>query len=275
MKINLISDCHLNFDELELPGGDVLIMAGDIVEAGHLRISDNLNRHTFLADRYRKFFKNELVKYKHVIYVLGNHEHYNNVYADSFDRIKKELPENVHLLEGDSLSIDDVHFFGSTFWTDMNKKDPIALRYVEKNMSDFYVIKHDGLKVTNNFGESYYTDKFSASFVADVFNDTVTKLKVFLDQHKQDKVVVISHHAPSSLSIHDQYKDDYPMNYGYFSDLSNLILDNSQIKYWVHGHMHFPVDYTLGSTRILSNPRGYKGYELQAELFDLDFSFEV
>ena len=39
--------------------------------------------------------------------------------------------------------------------------------------------------------------------------------------------------------------------------------------------MHFPVDYTLGSTRILSNPRGYKGYELQAELFDLDFSFEV
>jgi hypothetical protein len=39
--------------------------------------------------------------------------------------------------------------------------------------------------------------------------------------------------------------------------------------------MHDPVDYTIGTTRVLSNPRGYKGYEHQAEVFDPNFSFDV
>jgi len=275
MKIHLISDCHLNFEDLELPGGDVLIMAGDIVEAGHLRISDNLQRNTFLADRYRRFLKHELAKYRHVIYVLGNHEHYNNVYFDTFERIKKELPGNVYLLEAESITIDDVHFFGGTFWTDMNKRDPLVLRYVDKNLSDFSVIKHNSFQVKNIYGNSYYTDKFSTSFVADVFTDTVTKLKDFLLKHKENKVVVISHHAPCQLSINEKYKDDFPMNYGYFSDLSNLILDNPQIKTWVHGHMHDSVDYMLGKTRVICNPRGYQGYEDQTSIFDPNFTFEV
>jgi hypothetical protein len=39
--------------------------------------------------------------------------------------------------------------------------------------------------------------------------------------------------------------------------------------------MHDPVDYMIGTTRVLSNPRGYKGYEEQAEKFDPGFSFEI
>ena len=65
------------------------------------------------------------------------------------------------------------------------------------------------------------------------------------------------------------------MNGGYHNHLEELIMDNTQIKYWVHGHMHDPVDYTIGETRVLANPRGYAGYEHNAEIFNPGFTFEV
>ena len=276
MKINLISDCHINFEDLVLPGGDVLIMAGDIMEAGHLRLADNAKKNTFIADRYRGFIANELSKYRHVIYIAGNHEHYHNSYEDTFVRLKKELPDNVHFLEAEGITIDDVHFIGGTFWTDMNKRDPITMQVVKQGMADFNIIKHgDSIKVETMYGDAYYTNKFTPAYVADVFRETVGKLKDFLDEHANDKVVVISHHAPSPLSINPRYKDDFHMNFGYHSNLTEFILDHPQIKTWVHGHMHDPVDYMIGTTRVVSNPRGYKGYEEQAEIFDPGFSFEV
>jgi len=276
MKINLISDCHINFEDLTLPGGDVLIMAGDIMEAGHLRRADNAKKDTFLADRYRRFINEELVKYRHVIYIAGNHEHYNNSYEDTFARLRREMPANTHFLEAESITIDDVHFFAGTFWTDMNKRDPISMQVIKQGMADFTVIKHgDSIKVDTMYGDAYYTNKFTPSFAAGIFSDTIDKLKDFLDEHKDDKVVVVSHHAPSPLSINEKYKDDFHMNFGYHSNLTEFIMDHPQIKVWVHGHMHDPVDYMIESTRILSNPRGYKGYEEQAEVFDPGFSFEV
>ena len=34
------------------------------------------------------------------------------------------------------------------------------------------------------------------------------------------------------------------------------------INLWVHGHTHHNVDYMLGSTRVITNQRGYTGFEL-------------
>jgi predicted phosphodiesterase len=276
MDVNLISDIHLNFADLTLPGGDVLIVAGDALEAGHLRKADNEKKNTFLADRYRRFINEELVKYRKVIMIAGNHEHYGNQYEDTIPRIKKEMPDNVHYLEAESIQIDDVHFFAGTFWTDMDKKNPIAMSAIKQFMSDFSVIKHGhSIVVESNYGGKYYTNKFSPAFVADVFKETVGLLKDFLDKHANDKVVVVSHHAPSPLSVNEKYKDEGLINYGYMSDLTEFIMDHPQIKYWVHGHMHDPVDYMIDGTRVLSNPRGYSGYEEQAEIFDPGFKFTV
>jgi Icc-related predicted phosphoesterase len=276
MKINLVSDMHLNFADIELPGGDVLIMAGDIMEAGHFRRADNAKKDTFLADRYRRFLAEEMPKYRKVIYVMGNHEHYNNSYDDTPDSLRRELPGNVHFLEQEGVQIDDVWFFGATFWTDMNRGNPTSMQVIKQSMSDFRVIKFGhGIKMDSLYGDSYYTNSFTPAYAASVFKDTVNKLRVFLDEHKDDKVVVVSHHAPSSMSIDPMYKDDHHMNGAYYSDLSELILDNPQIKTWVHGHMHNQSDYMIGDTRVVTNPRGYMGYETIANTFDPGFSFEV
>ena len=267
---------HLNFQDIEMPGGDVLIMAGDIMEAGHLRKADNAKENTFLADRYRRFCNEELIKYKHVIYVCGNHEHYHNSYDDTHDRIRRELPDHVHLLEGETVKIDDVTFFGGTFWTDMNKGDPISMSVIKQNMSDFHYIKFgNGIRVDTMYGDSYWTSKFTPAYAKGIFHETVEKLKNFAEANPDEKIVVVSHHAPTELSIDDYYKDEYHMNGAYHSRLSDFILDHPNIKAWVHGHVHCKKDYMVGDTRVLCNPRGYKGYETIADEFDPGFSFEV
>jgi Icc-related predicted phosphoesterase len=276
MKINLVSDMHINFQDIELPGGDVLIMAGDIMEAGHLRLADNAKKNVFLADRYRRFFREEMPKYKDVIYIAGNHEHYNNSYDDTHDRIKQELPENVHFLEAETVKIGDVHFFGGTFWTDCNKGDPMTIHTLKHGMADFKVIKFkDSVEVQTGYGNSYWTGQFTPQYAKGVFHQTVEKLKQFVEAHPDEKIVVISHHAPSELSVDPYYKNQYHMNGGYFSNLSDFILDHPNIKVWCHGHMHNFTDYMIGDTRVIANPRGYKGYEAIADTFDPNFNFEV
>ena len=37
MRVNVMSDLHLEFADLELPGGDVLILSGDICEAKNVK----------------------------------------------------------------------------------------------------------------------------------------------------------------------------------------------------------------------------------------------
>ena len=73
------------------------------------------------------------------------------------------------------------------------------------------------------------------------------------------KIVVVTHHSPSYLSIVPKYADNYEMNGGYHNDLSKFILDNPRISTWVHGHTHKVLDYKIGDTRIVCNPRGYEG----------------
>jgi Icc-related predicted phosphoesterase len=31
----------------------------------------------------------------------------------------------------------------------------------------------------------------------------------------------------------------------------------SGVRIWVHGHLHDSADYSIGSTRVICNPRGY------------------
>jgi len=276
MRINLVSDLHLNFQDLELPGGDVLILAGDIIEAGHLRLADNAKKDTFIADRYRRFFNEELVKYRKVFYVAGNHEHYSNSYDDTHARIKRELPSNVSMLEAEAEVFEGVHFFGATFWTDCNKGDPITASTLAQGMADYRVIRHgDSIKIKTMHGDSYYTNKFRPSFTKGVFHTTVETLKQYLKDKENEKVVVISHHGPTPLSIDEDFKDEYHMNGGYVSNLSDFIMDHPQIKYWVHGHTHQRCDYMMGDTRVLCNARGYAGYERSANNYDTSFGFEL
>jgi Icc-related predicted phosphoesterase len=90
-------------------------------------------------------------------------------------------------------------------------------------------------------------------------------------ENKTKQYVVVTHHAPSPISIAECYRHDTLMNGAFASDLSEFILNRPQIKLWTHGHMHNVSDYMIGDTRVVCNPRGYIGHEQRAKEFKLRY----
>ena len=272
MKIDYCSDLHLEMAPLTLPGGDVLILAGDICEAREI-IKDfkSVKEHPYIPGapehRYFDFFYTECRKYRRVFYVAGNHEFYHGRFDRVIDELGAVLPSNVTLLDRDIVDYHGVVFMGATLWTDANKMDAMTFYTLKQRMADY---RH--IKFHNTATGAYH--KLMPETTVTRHVETVGLFKQWLPLYADRPVVMISHHAPSSLSIADEYRGDYHMNGGYFSDLSDLILDNTNIKVWVHGHTHTVFDYEIGTTRVVCNPRGYSGFEQSATVFEVK-SFEI
>jgi calcineurin-like phosphoesterase family protein len=86
------------------------------------------------------------------------------------------------------------------------------------------------------------------------------------------KTVVVTHHAPSSQSVHPRYANDL-LTPAFASNLENL-MDGDRAALWIHGHMHDPFDYEIYGTRVVCSPRGYAPNSLTPE-FRPDWVVEV
>jgi Icc-related predicted phosphoesterase len=74
---------------------------------------------------------------------------------------------------------------------------------------------------------------------------------------------VVTHHAPSARSLRGDYTEGLtPAMYA--SDLEPLVLAY-QPELWLHGHVHRSSDYMIGAARVVCNPRGYFGHEVNPE----------
>jgi len=272
MKVALVSDLHLEWGYQPLPGGDVLILAGDICESRSLSkdfksTKAPANERVAGYYKFEDFFWIECAKYSKVFYVIGNHEHYHGRYNKTHGELKSMLPPNVTLLEDGFEEYNGVVFMGSTLWTDLNKGDPVTAWHLKTAMNDYRVVENFYPKMN-----LYY--KLTPDHTASVHAATKNYFESQLRANPDKPFVIITHHAPSFNSVHERFKADTTMNGGFCSDLSDLILDHSNIKYWVHGHTHDPVDYMIGDTHVISNPRGYLPYEGDNG-FDVNFTFEV
>lgn len=290
MKIAIASDLHLEFGDCDLvndQGADVLILSGDIFVASDLGRPD---AHNFMegarSHRVVDFFKRCAFQFPHVILIMGNHEHYHGDFAETAGRIRAMIAEaglsNVYLLDCEVRVIDDVTFIGGTLWTDMNKRDPLTLYHMTSMMNDFRVVNNSNRTVSyrtyeqingvDNREQPVFKTR-SAKFSPEDAVEEHAKMKAYI-QHivegKWDqKFVVVGHHAPSRLSIHEKYQHDTIMNGGYSSSLDEFIMDHPQIRLWTHGHTHEDFDYMIGSTRVVCNPRGYINYESRADTWRL------
>lgn len=68
------------------------------------------------------------------------------------------------------------------------------------------------------------------------------------------EAAVITHYAPSPVSVHDSYAGS-PLNAAFISDLDAMIA-HLRPALWIHGHVHHAVDATVGRTRVIANPLG-------------------
>lgn len=292
MKIAVASDIHLEFGDLDIQnpdGAEVLILSGDIC------VAKDITRHDpyltmgleYRSNRYHDFFQRCAEKFSHVIYVMGNHEHYHGDFGTTVPHMRAMLAylPNLHILERDAVTIDDVTFVGGTLWTDMNNGDQLTLYHMRTMMNDFVCVKNSLRPVYRNVplyekdtnGNYVEDDQGRKTQVAmkkkqepgrfspeDAFEEHVrTKgyiQSVIQGRHDQ-KFVVVGHHAPSRLSTHPRYAHDTIMNGGYSSSLDEFIEDHPQIRLWTHGHTHEDFDYMIGATRVVCNPRGYVNHE--------------
>lgn len=276
MKIQLVSDLHLEFSDIILTNqtnADVLILGGDIM------IAQNL--HEFAADdpvlpvsytqrgkaeRFRDFLSRVSQEFPHVIYIAGNHEFYHGRYPDALDWLRAEASvfPNIYFLEMGTKEINDIVFVGGTLWTDMNKGDSTTINMVKTMLNDYRVVRDSN--------KSY--SKLHPLTTLGRHRETLEYIKNVVDSDPTRKYVVVGHHAPSINSTKPQYEKDWHLNGAYRSDLSTFILDRPQIKLWTHGHTHNTFDYIIGSTRVICNPRGYEGYEPDSG-WDPNFCVEV
>ena len=297
MKIAICSDLHLEFGDLDLhneENADVLILGGDIFVAEDLRgftVDDSSNiiakslSVTAKAERYNNFIVRCSERFKHVILIMGNHEHYHGDYAQTAKIIRglfNDLP-NVHFIDKEYRIINDVLFFGGTLWTDMNNEDSETMRHMEYCMNDYRGVDNSNrqvhyripLSIVDEQATGWVMKQRPAQFRPE---DSVEDHKAFLkeldevlEKHSNMPTVVVGHHAPSKASTHPRYKNEIKMNGAYSTDLDNFILDRRQIKLWTHGHTHEDFDYMIGTTRVVCNPRGYDRYEERADNFKLKY----
>ena len=246
MKIAIVSDIHLEFEDLILENegnSDVLILGGDIC------IAKDIHEGKSCGKKFENFFQRCSFEFPHVVYIMGNHEFYHGTLHASVDYMREEIAKypNIHMLEQEMKILDDILFVGGCLWTDFNCRDPLTMWNIKRKMKDFDIIRNE---------KREYARMIPAD-VLHIHDETIKYIAHVVEEHKEKKCIVVTHHAPSFKSIHDNYKNDFIMNGGYASNLNDVIIDNPQIKLWTHGHMHNPFDYMIGSTRIICNPRGY------------------
>ena len=281
MKVSLVSDVHLEFGDLDFTndqGAEVLILSGDICVAADVDVYDPRTSESGFSrarsDRIHEFFARCCNRFPHVIYIVGNHEYYHSDFATAFAHLKRvfDYLPRLHVLEKESITIGDVTFLCGTLWTDMNQEDPHTLWEIRRFMNDFRIIKDSRNPVHYKDPEGVFhtrEGRFSPEASVEEHRAMVKFVKESIDTNPTAKYVVVGHHAPSKSSTHPQYADQTMVNGAYSSNLDEFIMDRPQIKLWTHGHTHHEFDYMIGSCRVMCNPRGYDGYEEQADKWQL------
>lgn len=250
MKLGVLSDLHLpNRGTLPHPAqaADVVVLAGDI-GVGLQGVA--WAKSVFGCP---------------VVYVCGNHEYYGH----DMDALETQLQEYVSgtgiaVLNNSATVIEGVRFVGATLWTDFRLygTPAVSARLAHLGMNDYRVIGKDG-------GALMPTDTAVLHQLSRAY------LERTLAEPFDGPTVVVTHHAPSLRSVAPRFKDD-PYTPCFASNLETLVA-SSGAALWIHGHAHDSADYVLGTTRVIANPRGYRGEERERESgpFRWDFTLEL
>ena len=250
MKIRIMSDIHNHIKTFQPSSNNdneaEVILAGDIDVKGRS------------VPWIERAFPGKVV-----LLVFGNHEFYDKAIPREIKKTKERARgTSIHVLENDSFRLDDVEFFGCTFWTDfmlLGQKE-VAASEVRLTMNDYRYIRMSPAFRRLRPTDTALFHSRSRDWLLKAVKESVCRKKV-----------IITHHAPSALSLPRESASDI-LSSAYASNEDTLVKE-LEADLWVHGHIHQGCDYRIGKTRIVSNPKGYPGEA--APGFNPDFVVEI
>jgi predicted phosphodiesterase len=232
MRLHILSDLHLEFGPVNIPRTEteVVILAGDIDlgESGCL----------WARNRFPS---------RPIIYIMGNHEFYRHSIPALTKTLKRQTEgTNIHLLENNEVEIKGYTFLGCTLWTDfqLSGNPKAAMETAEGMVSDYRLIKFEPEK-----------RPLRARDTQRMHRESVVWLRGALAKSDPARTIVVTHHSPSGRSESPRYANS-PFKPAFSSDLDSLI-EQSGVPLWIYGHTHYNTDYRIGTTRVLTNQRGY------------------
>ncbi len=233
MRIRILSDLHRELGHTDIPHADcdLIILAGDI--------ATKQNGLPWIR---------EFVGSTPTAYVCGNHEFYGDKLPRVTDRLKEQTSDShIHVLENDAFEVEGWHVYGCTLWTDMALYGEWTDGAVEagNRMNDYKRIRtiHQGYR------------KLSPRDTRAIHLESVRRMEAFLAEHDPRRSIIVTHHAPSALSLPDRRREE--LISGAYASHLDLFIEKYQPALWVHGHIHHNSDYFIGTTRVIANPQGY------------------
>ena len=234
MKIALLSDLHLSVQPMEPPAtdADVVVLAGD------------LQRPESAMAWARQY-------HQPTLFVAGNHEFFGADLMGTLQALRRHaVGTNVRVLEQDEWRHQGVRFLGCTLWSDYRLFDTNAQRDAALQKITAFARDFSRIGVAPEF-----PDLLTPALSRLLFDQSVAWLEKRFAEPFDGPTVVITHFAPSPGSIAPRFAGS-PINAAFISDLEPQIR-RWQPALWLHGHVHDSVDYRVGATRIVANPRGY------------------
>lgn len=256
MRLWIWSDLHLELQQVPLSykapeGVDAIVCAGDLCHAPDLA----------------RICKAIVEKYKlPMVFVPGNHEFYGKPHMKHrrtlpHDRIlmqeaalaSKDWEFPLYVLDDGTVEVDGVRFVGGTLWTDflMDGDDfdlPWRLREAPGQIGDF----------SNIFMQN--SDLLSSTDWIDMHRETAGFIREELKKPFQGKTVVVTHHLPYPGCTPEFYRGSSSNHLFASSEAAfgDILRSQNAPALWICGHTHEVVDVTIGKTRVVCNPFGYR-----------------
>lgn len=207
----------------------------------------------------REDMLNELaVRFKRVVYVAGNHEHWGQRldqwndwagHASMSGHTNVIIGESGHAVTFAPMDVHEPAIIAATMWAPYGRDDPVTEIALTGN-ADCARIKPDDK--TLRCLPKHFQDLHTAE-IADI-----KKHLIQFHEHGR-QTAVVTHHVPGHFlrlpGLDANAWDDMFMS----EEAASFMHEEWAPKYWFFGHTHKSWDIQHGKTRCISNPYGYPG----------------